>query len=118
MEAREARAEFYKGRLSAERLLELVERQERLIRRLTDEVQRLRQRLARYEPEVALEAAPSKWVETADGAAAGATRYSLEAEEKRRRRKRKKKSPGRRPTHLKFADAQRLEDVYPRARPF
>jgi hypothetical protein len=38
----------------------------------------------------------------------------LDAEEKRRRRRRrKKKSPGRRPTHLKFADAQRFADVYP-----
>jgi hypothetical protein len=39
----------------------------------------------------------------------------LDAEIKRRqgRRRRRKKSPGRRPTELKFADAQRLHDLYP-----
>jgi hypothetical protein len=36
------------------------------------------------------------------------------AEEKRRRRRRgKKTSPGRRPTHVKFADAKDFRDVYP-----
>src|SRR5436309_2178591 len=40
--------------------------------------------------------------------------YSVDTEEKRRRRKRRrKKSPGRRPTRLKFADAERIEEVYP-----
>jgi hypothetical protein len=38
----------------------------------------------------------------------------MDAENKRRqRRKRRKKSPGRRPTELKFAEAERTEDVYP-----
>jgi hypothetical protein len=44
-----------------------------------------------------------------------AASYSVEAEVKRRRgrQRRRKKSPGRRPTELKFADAERTEDVYP-----
>jgi transposase len=43
-----------------------------------------------------------------------ASSYSLEAEEKRRRRRRRrKKSPGRRLTKLKFADAERTEDIHP-----
>jgi hypothetical protein len=38
----------------------------------------------------------------------------VEAEEQRRRpRKRKQKSPGRRPTECKFAQAQRIEEIYP-----
>ena len=41
--------------------------------------------------------------------------YSVEAEVKRRRgrQRRRQKSPGRRPTELKFADAERTEDVDP-----
>lgn len=34
MEAREARAEFNKGRLTVEQLLDIVERQEQMIKRL------------------------------------------------------------------------------------
>jgi transposase len=115
MEAREARAEFRKGRLSIEQLLDVVERQERTIHRLSNELAHLRERLAQYEPEVVRKASPTKLGETGDSSAASTTHYSIEAEEKRRRRrKRKKKSPGRRPTHLKFADAQRMENVYPK----
>jgi hypothetical protein len=113
MDAGEARREFRKGRLPIERLLEAFERQERLIQRLTGEVQRLRERLAQYEPEVLRETLPGPSGNADDSAATPAPRYSVEAEEKRRRRKRKKKSPGRRPTALKFADAQRFQDVYP-----
>lgn len=115
MEAREARTEFQKGRLTVEQLLDVVERQERLIKRLVGEVSRLRERLAQYEPEVAREASPGKLSDTGDSAARSSARYSVEAEEKRRRgRKRKKKSPGRRPTELKFADAHRIQEIYPR----
>lgn len=114
MEAREARTEFQKGRLTVEQLLDVVERQEQVIKRLLGEVARLRERLARYEPEVAREGSPGKSSDTGDSSATSSTRYSVEAEEqRRRRRKRKKKSPGRRPTHLKFADAQRIQEVYP-----
>jgi transposase len=123
MEAREARAEFQKGRLTVEQLLDVVERQERMIQRLLGEVSRLRDRLAKYEPEVLREGSPGKSSDAGDGsqgdsAAPGSARYSVEAEEKRRRRrKRKKKSPGRRPTQLKFADAHRQQDIYPQRVP-
>jgi transposase len=114
MDAAEARREFQKGRLPVERLLEMLERQERLIQRLTGEVQRLRERLAQYEPEVASERVPGSAGNSDDASATCPPRYSVEAEEKRRRRrKRKKKSPGRRPTSLKFADARCFRDVYP-----
>lgn len=114
MEAREARAEFDKGRLTVEQLLDVVERQEQMIRRLLGEVARLRERLARYEPEVLREGSAGKSSASEDATATSSKKYSVEAEEKRRRRrKRKKRSPGRRPTELKFADAQRLQEVYP-----
>src|SRR5436309_9859979 len=59
MDAREARAEFQAGRLPAERLLELLERQERLLQRLHAEVERLKQRLAQYEPDIQPEPTPT-----------------------------------------------------------
>src|SRR5580704_6693629 len=113
MEAREARSEFRKGQLSIEQLLKLAERQERMIQQLTAEVKRLRERLVQYEPEVAQESSSGQAGKAGGSSATSSTHYSLEAEEQRRRRKRKKKSPGRRPTHLKFADAQRIQEVYP-----
>ena len=114
MEAREARSEFQRGRLSIEQLLELAERQERMIQLLTAEVKRLRERLVQYEPEVARERSPGQAGESGSSSATSSTHYGLEAEEqRRRRRKRKKKSPGRRPTQLKFADAQRIQEIYP-----
>jgi hypothetical protein len=107
MDVRQARIEFAAGRLSAEALLDLLEEQEQALQRLRAEVQRLRQRLAQYEPEVQREATPPRPTPSAS--------YSVDAEEKRRRskRRRKKKSPGRRPTRLKFADAEHIEEVYP-----
>jgi hypothetical protein len=99
--------------MSVEQLLDLLEKQERTIRRLQGEVERLKQRLAQYEPEIQSEA------QGKDPPTGAEARYSLEAEEKRRKgRKKKKKSPGRRPTKLKFAEAETFEDVYPdNARP-
>jgi transposase len=109
MDAREARMSFQAGRLPAEQLLELLERQERLVQYLHNEVQRLKQRLAQYEPEILQEpthAEPNPPAPTAS--------YSVAAEEQRRRlRRRKKKSPGRRPTECKFAQAQCIEEIYP-----
>jgi hypothetical protein len=97
--------------LSIEQLLDVVDRQERLIQRLTAEVKGLRERLAQYEPEIARETPPGA---SGDSPASSSLHYGLDAEEKRRRRrKRHKKSPGRRPTRLKFADAQRIQEVYP-----
>lgn len=108
MNARDARTEFQRGQLTAEQLLELLEKREETIRRLQAELDRLKQRLAQYEPEVQSE------TKSGGSPSGAATRYSLEAEEKRRRRRRKKKkSPGRRKTHVKFGDAQRSENIYP-----
>jgi transposase len=87
--------------------------QKQTTQRLEATVQRLTQRLAQYEPEVSREG-------TAPRAAATnlSPSYSLDAEGKRRQRpRRRKKSPGRRPTALKFAEAQRFEDVYPEGVP-
>jgi hypothetical protein len=112
MDVHQARVAAREGRLSAElfeQLLDHVERQQQTIRRLTAEVERFKQRLAQYEPEIAREATPRR-----SDADTSPTHYSLDAEEKRRRRRsRKKKSPGRRPTHLKWADAQRYQPIYP-----
>src|SRR5262249_58464611 len=58
MSVGEARKEFEAGRLPAERLLDLLERQERLIKHLQAEVERLQQRLAQYEPEAHGQATP------------------------------------------------------------
>jgi transposase len=101
--------EFEAGRLPPERLLDLLERQERLTKHLQAEVERLKQRLAQYEPEAGA-ATPSR---PADGPPPSAS-YSVEAEERRRRRgrPRRKPSPGRRPTELKFSQAHAFEDVY------
>src|SRR3954451_18920098 len=108
MDVRQARIDVQAGRLSAEDLLDLLDQQEQAIQRLTAEVQRLKQRLAQYEPEVQREATPPKPTSQTPSAS-----YSVDAEEKRRRRRRRRqKSPGRRPTQLKFADAERSEEVY------
>ena len=107
MNAREARTEFQRQRLTVEQLFDLLEQQEQTIRRLQAEIDNLKQRLAQYEPEIQSE------IKRDDAPSGAATRYSLEAEEKRRRRRKKKKSPGRRKTHLKFADAERSQDIYP-----
>ena len=104
---------FEAGRLPAEQLLDLLQRQECLIQQLLAEVQRLKQRLAQYEPEVNRERPPTQ----ADPPSPSAS-YSVDAEQQRRRpRRRKKKSPGRRPTEDKFAQAQRVEAIYPEGVP-
>ena len=113
MNPREARMAFEAGRLPAEQLLDLLQRQECLIQQLLAEVQRLKQRLAQYEPEVNRERPPTQ----ADPPSPSAS-YSVDAEQQRRRpRRRKKKSPGRRPTEDKFAQAQWVEAIYPEGVP-
>lgn len=110
MDVRQLRTEVLNGRLTAEQLLAIIEQQQQTIQRLEANVQRLTQRLAQYEPEVRREATfPASGVETPSAS------YSVDAETKRRqrRRRRRQKSPGRRPTELKFADAERLQDIYP-----
>lgn len=97
-----------------QRVLQLESQKKRLEeerQHLAADNERLRQRLGQYEPQVLREKRPG------DGPPAvppGATQYSLSAEEKRRsRRKKKKKSPGRRPNRLKFAQAERIEELRP-----
>lgn len=93
----------------AARLEAEVARQQQAVQRLEATVRRLTERLASYEPEVRREARSGD----APSGTAGAS-YSVDAENRRRRhRRRRQKSPGRRPTELKFADAERVEDVYP-----
>jgi transposase len=114
MDAREASKEFEAGRLSAEQVEQLLRRQECLIQHLHAEVQRLKQRLAQYEPEILREPTPTQ----ADPPSPSASSYSVDAEEQRRRpRKRRKPSPGRRPTERKFAEAQQIEALYPEGVP-
>jgi hypothetical protein len=95
--------------VSVEQLLDIIDKQEQTIQGLRRENQRLQERLTPYEPEVR--------GDRSTGQAPAQTplpSYSVDAEEKRRRRKRRRrKSPGRRPTELKFADAERTEDIYP-----
>lgn len=106
------RRDAHDGRVPVEQLLDLIERllavaakQQQTTQALRRENLLLRERLAPYEPEVRREGSPADTPTPA---------YSLEAEEKRRRpRRRRKKSPGRRPTELKFAAAERTEDVRP-----
>ena len=104
-------ARYRNAKLEA-RLAELeatVAKQQQIIQRLEAMVRRLTERLAQYEPEVQREGRPRD----GDSGPPG-TSYSMDAEAKRRqRRRRRKKSPGRRPTELKFADAERWQDIYP-----
>jgi transposase len=107
------RQEALRGQVPVEHLLDLIGQQRQTIHNLRRENVRFRNRLATYEPEVQQEdkgAPQSSSNETPSSA------YSLDAEEKRRRprKRRRKKSPGRRPTKLKFIDAQRKENVYPK----
>ena len=113
MDVRQLKTDFRSGRLSADELLDAVDKLHQTVKRLQGEVDRLTQRLAQYEPGV-LQEARSSGSQTPPSS----SRYSLDAEEQRRRdkqrrRRRKKKSPGRRPNRVKFADVHHTEDVYP-----
>ncbi len=105
----QVRSDARSGKLSVEQLLDILDRLHQSIRRLEADKRRLTQRLAQYEPEVAHEAmSPPPNSPTPNDS------YSVEAEiERRRGRRRRKKSPGRTPTALKFAEAERVDDVYP-----
>lgn len=111
MDISQAKVAAREGRLSVElveQLLEELERQAQTIRRLTADNERLRQRLAQYEPEIHRDPPRPSARDSFP------THYSLDAEDQRRQpRRRKKKSPGRRPTERKFADADRYQNVYP-----
>jgi transposase len=108
IDLRQLRQDARSGRLSVEQLLEVIDTQQQTILRLQRDQQRLLERLAQYEPEASATAATTP-------AATAAPAYSLDAEQQRRhkRRRRRHRSPGRRPTELKFADAERIEDLYP-----
>ena len=109
IDLRQLRSDALQGRVSVEQLLDLIDRQQQTIQRLHGERQRLSQRLAQYEP-----AAASQSKTPATNTANANASYSVDAENKRRQgRKRRKQSPGRTPTEVKFADADRCEDVYP-----
>lgn len=89
----------------------LCAKQQETMRRLDSTVQRLVERLAQYEPDVR-----DQVKGRSSQAQTPAPSYSLDAEKKRRdrrKRRRKKKSPGRRPTELKFADAELYREVFP-----
>jgi transposase len=109
IDVRQLRQDARNGQVSVEQLLDVIDQQQQTIQRLRREKQRLLERLAQYEPEVANAGS------TAPSSATASPSYSVDAELKRRRgrRRRRKKSPGRRPTELKFADAERTDDVYP-----
>jgi transposase len=105
---RQLRRDAREGRVSVEQLLDIIEKQQHTIRRLETTVERFTTRLAQYEPEVRREANG-----TVSASEKPALAYSVDAENKRRRRRRRKKSSGRRPTERKFADAQRIDAIYP-----
>jgi transposase len=109
IDLRQLRRDALDGQVSVEQLLDLIAKQQHTIQQLRRENQRLLDNLAQYEPDVRQESSTAKSSETPRSS------YSLDAETKRRRkrRKRRKKSPGRRPTELKFADAERTENIYP-----
>jgi transposase len=109
LDLRQLRSDAESGRVSVERLLDIIERQRQTIQRLQAEHQRLTARLAQYEPAAAGEA------KTAAGDTASNASYSVDAENKRRRRRRKRrqKSPGRQPTEVKFAEADYCQNIYP-----
>jgi transposase len=109
LDLRQIRSDARSGRLSTEQLLDLIEREQQTNQQLRADVRRLTQRLAQYEPPAKNEASTNPANPQPPTAS-----YSVDAETKRRQsRRRRKKSPGRQPTEVKFAEAQRLEDIYP-----
>jgi transposase len=103
------RRDALSGGLSVEQLVDIIEMQQQTIKRLAANERRLLERLKQYEPQASHE--------TTTNQASSNTptdSYSLDAETKRRqRRRRRKKSPGRQPTAVKFADAERFQEIYP-----
>lgn len=107
IDLRQLRRDALQGKVSVPQLLDVIDKQQQTIQGLRRENQHLQERLAPYEPEV-------RRAGSAEKSETAAACYSLDAEAKRRRRqRRRKKSPGRRPTELKFAEAERTENIYP-----
>ena len=108
IDVQQLRRDTRSGAVSGQQLVDIIAKQQHVTQGLRRELQRVKERLAQYEPEIHNEAAkPPAETPTAS--------YSLDAEAKRRRgrKRRRKKSPGRQPTELKFADAVRTEDIVP-----
>src|SRR4029077_14841301 len=106
LDLRQIRDDACSGKLATDALVGIIERQQHTIDGLLAERRRLRERLALYESEASHN--------PADPAPKPDAPYSVDAENKRRcRRQRRKKSPGRTPTAMKVAAAQRVEDIYP-----
>jgi transposase len=108
LDIRQIRNDARKGRLSIEQLVDIIEGQQQTIKRLGANERRLIERLTQYEPQAPREATTNQ-----TNPETPATSYSVDAEIKRRQRRRRKKSPGRQPTEVKFADAERFQEVYP-----
>ena len=110
LDPQQLRRDALSGKVSVEGLLDIIDRQRHSIQRLQADNQRLKQRLAQYEPAAARDNPASG----ANAATPNAS-YSIDAENKRRqpRRRRKKKWPGRQPTEVKFAAAERQVDIFP-----
>jgi transposase len=110
IDVQQLRRDACRGKVSVDQLLDVIDQQQHGMQGMRREIQCLRDRLAQYEPEVRSEGSAAK-----PPAEAPTASYSLDAEAKRRRgrKRRRKKSPGRRPTELKFADADRTEDIFP-----
>jgi hypothetical protein len=108
IDVRQLRHDALNGQVSVTQLLDLIERQQQTIKNLRRETQRLTQRLAKYEPEAARD-------NKSTNAATPNASYSVDAENKRRQqaRPRRQKSPGRQPTEVKFAAAERVTDIFP-----
>lgn len=103
------RQDALSGRLSVERLVEIIENQQQNIKRLVANERRLIELLKQYEPRASCDATTNQANSQTPPAS-----YSLDAETKRRQRRRcRKKSPGRQPTEVKFADAEQFRNVYP-----
>lgn len=113
IDLRQLRKDALKGQVSIEQLLDVIDKQQQTIQGLRRENHRLQQRLAQYEPEA--RSGGSDANPAAEPPKTPPQSYSLEAEAKRRRKRRRKNktSKGRRPTTLKFANAERTQDVYP-----
>ncbi len=111
MDVRGLKRDVRRGAVSLEQLLEAVEKLARDVRRLEAENSRLRQRLARYEPDVLQE---SSGEDESSEQPERSVRYSVADEERRRGKKGPApKRRGRVSTAEKLKDAQRIDDLYP-----
>lgn len=107
MDKKERQRLHRKGKLSIDKLLQIVEELEDRVAQLERENKKLKEKLALYESDASDAEEPNS------AGASGNSNYSLGEEEKRKRPKEKKTSPGRRSTAEKFAEATEFQDLYP-----